>query len=46
MILQSKDAYVYLFSLPNIESVGVGVSTKEHAEETFRVIREYGGVGL
>jgi hypothetical protein len=42
--LKPKDAYEYLFSLPNIESVVVGVSTKEHAEETFGVIRRYEGV--
>jgi hypothetical protein len=42
--LKPKEAYEYLFSLPNIESVVVGVSTKEHAEETFGVIRRYEGV--
>jgi len=41
--LKPKEAYEYLFSLPNIESVVVGVSTKEHAEETFGIIRRYGG---
>ena len=44
--LKPKQAYEYLFSLPNIESVVVGVSTKEHAEETFGVIRGYGGKRL
>ena len=44
--LKPKEAYEYLFSLPNIESIVVGVSTKEHAEETFGVIREYGGKRL
>lgn len=39
--LSPKEAYDYLFSLPNIKSVVVGVSTKEHAEETFRIIRNY-----
>ncbi len=33
--LKPKEAYEYLFSLPNIKSVVVGVSTREHAEETF-----------
>jgi hypothetical protein len=42
--LKPKEAYEYLFSLPNIESVVVGVSTKEHAEETFGIIRRYEGV--
>ena len=40
--LKPKEAYEYLFSLPNIESVVVGVSTKEHAEETFGIIRGQG----
>ncbi len=37
--LKPKDAYEYLFSLPNIASVVVGVSTKEHANETFDIIK-------
>ncbi|MCP3683602.1 MAG: hypothetical protein GY861_13025 [bacterium] len=39
--LNPKEAYEYLFSLPNINSVVVGASTQEHAEETFRIINEY-----
>ena len=39
--LKPKEAYGYLFSLPNIESVVVGVSTKEHAEETFGIIQSH-----
>ncbi|SFM56385.1 hypothetical protein [Methanolobus profundi] len=39
--LKPKEAYEYLFSLPNIESVVVGVSTKEHANETFGLIKDY-----
>lgn len=37
--LKPKEAYEYLFSLPNVKSVVVGVSTKEHADETFRIIK-------
>jgi hypothetical protein len=44
--LKPEEAYEHLFSLPNIESVVVGVSTREHAEETFGIIREYGGMRL
>jgi hypothetical protein len=44
--LKPKEAYEYLFSMPNIKSVVVGVSTKEHAEETFGIIREYEGKQL
>ena len=40
--LKPKDAYEYLFSLPNIKSVVVGVSTREHAEETFNILHQYG----
>ncbi len=39
--LKPKEAYEYLFSLPNVDSVVVGTSTKEHAEETFRIIDEH-----
>lgn len=39
--LKPKEAYDYLFSLPNIKSVVVGVSTVEHAKDTFRTIEEY-----
>jgi len=39
--LKPKDAYEYLFSLPNIKSVVVGVSTREHAEETFNILHQY-----
>lgn len=41
--LKPKEAYEYLFSLPNIKSVVVGVSSKEHAEETFGIIKRYLG---
>jgi len=37
--LRPAEAYPYLFSLPNISSVAVGVSTPEHAGETFDIIR-------
>lgn len=39
--LKPKEAYDYLFSLPRVESVVVGVSTKEHAVETFDEIRKH-----
>jgi hypothetical protein len=39
--LKPKEAYEYLFSLPNVESVVVGVSKKEHALETFHAIRRH-----
>jgi hypothetical protein len=38
--LKPEEAYEYLFKLPNIRSVVVGVSSKKHAEETFRLISE------
>lgn len=37
--LKPTEAYEYLFSLPNIKSVVAGVSTQEHAQETFNIIR-------
>ena len=39
--LKPAEAYEYLYSLPNIASVVVGVSKKNHAEETFGIIRNY-----
>lgn len=39
--LRPKEAYEYLFSLPRMRAVVVGASTKEHAEETFRMVREH-----
>jgi len=39
--LKPREAYEYLFSLPNIKSVVVGVSKKEHAKETFEIIKQY-----
>lgn len=37
--LEPDDAYAYLYSLPNVESVVVGVSSRGHAVETFGAIR-------
>ncbi len=37
--LKPKEAYEYLYSLPKIDSVVVGVSNKNHATETFGEIR-------
>lgn len=39
--LKPEEAYEYLFSLPNIESVVVGISTKEHARETIKLIHSH-----
>jgi len=38
--LKPGEAYEYLFSLPHVESVVVGVSRKDHALETFQEIRQ------
>ena len=38
--LKPAEAYDYLFSQPGIESAVVGVSSPEHAAETFGAIRE------
>jgi len=37
--LKPAEAYDYLFALPNVESVVVGVSNRAHAVETFGAIR-------
>ncbi len=39
--LRPDEAYSYLFSLPRIDSVVVGVSSPAHAEETFAAIRRH-----
>ncbi len=39
--LKPAEAYEYLYSLPNIASVVVGVSKKHHAEETFGIIHRH-----
>jgi len=39
--LKPKEAYEYLFSLPNIDSVVVGLSSKKHADETFSILNQY-----
>ena len=39
--VKPKEAYDYLFSLPNVRAVAVGASTREHAEETFRIVNEH-----
>ncbi len=39
--LKLDEAYDYLFRLPNIKSVVVGVSNKKHAEETFKLLHSY-----
>lgn len=37
--LNPKEAFKYVFSLPKIKSIVIGVSTKEHAEESINMIR-------
>jgi hypothetical protein len=44
--LDPAEAYKYVFSLPGIESVVVGVSTPEHAEETFGTIASLSKGGI
>ena len=39
--LKPREAYEYVFSLPNVRSVAVGVSTREHAKETIEIIHQY-----
>ncbi len=39
--VRPDDAYQYLYSLPNIKSTVVGVSSKAHAIETFQAIKKY-----
>ena len=41
--LKPDEAYEYLFSLPHVDSVTVGVSTPDHAAETFAAIRKHQG---
>lgn len=41
--LKPREAYEYLFSLPNINSVVVGASTPAHLEETVGIIQEFRG---
>jgi hypothetical protein len=36
--LKPKEAYEYLFGFPSVESVVVGVSTREHIADTFEAI--------
>jgi hypothetical protein len=39
--LKPQEAYEYLFSLPNIDAVVVGLSSKKHADETFSILNNY-----
>ncbi len=39
--LKPKEAYEYLFSLPKVDSVVVGLSSTNHAVETFSEIRKH-----
>lgn len=36
-----REAYEYVFSIPGIKHVVVGLSSKEHADETFKILRKY-----
>lgn len=38
--LTPREAYTYLYSLPNVVSTVVGVSQKRHADETFSIIQQ------
>jgi hypothetical protein len=40
--LAPREAYEYVFSLPNIRSIVVGVSSVEHARETFDIVKSMG----
>jgi hypothetical protein len=40
--LKSDEAYRFLSSLPNIDSIIVGASTKKHINETYNSILKYG----
>ena len=42
--LLPDEAFEYLFSLPTIKSVVVGVSSKKHADETFKLLRQHMGI--
>jgi len=39
--LKPKEAFEYLYSLPNIESVVVGASSHTHIKETFGIIKSH-----
>ena len=39
--LKPKEAYEYLFSLPRVDSVVVGLSSTNHAVETFSEIKKH-----
>ena len=39
--LKPKEAYDYLFTLPHVDSVVVGLSSTNHAVETFNEIRKH-----
>ncbi len=39
--LNPKESFDYLFSLPNIRSLVVGASSKQHAQETFQLVHSY-----
>ncbi|MCS7462976.1 hypothetical protein N0M98_22885 [Paenibacillus doosanensis] len=39
--ISPEEAYDYVFSLGHIKHVVVGLSSKHHADETFRILRRY-----
>lgn len=39
--VKPPEAYEYVFAQPNLKHVVVGLSTKEHADETFRILKQY-----
>jgi hypothetical protein len=44
--LRPDPAYEYLYSLPRMDSVVVGVSSPAHAAETFGAIRRHANPGF
>lgn len=40
-ILQPEEAYEYVASLKKVKHIVVGLSSKNHADETFKLIRKY-----
>lgn len=41
--LKPEEAYEYVFSIKYLKHVVVGLSSKKHAEDTFRILRNYSG---
>lgn len=39
--IDPHEAYDYLFSLPKIKNIVIGLSSQKHANETFAIINKY-----